>query len=395
MKIQAWPLLALMVGTAWASDIVPHPKCDGDNCSQACTQENPHRVFHYEVQDQNNLQTCYANSAALMAQAVHPEYKPVSFVATALTSGARDQQSRSGAGSLVGMIADGQMASSGKLVFNRLASRGTCTAEQFPLEFGDLTNAFAHQRLLAGLARYFDTLTENKLEEFQARLSREEAARELAELAMQPRELPVSAWVGGECRFDGGTISADLVRQYRSLIDNMLSYQYRKKNSKDNFLAMIAPDCEANPYRPQFQAREKTGKKALENDRGAILNSLCRGFPVSFNTCNVMYSAVAMEQSGGNPDAEVANSSADCAAKGGAHVMTLVGSRQGAAGVEYLVQNSMGRRCYNPVNADGTYQNPANGIECEMDEFGPTGRFWVSRERFERLTYKYSIIQRP
>jgi hypothetical protein len=399
MKSVVVLLILVYVAPVLASQELPHPKCVGENCSEACSDANPHRVFHYEVMDQAGFQICYAASASVMAQAAdHPRYRAVSYIATAITSGTnhtgtnRRSNKVGNLDSLGDMLADGKMFSSGWEVFEDLHERGTCFAEDFPLQADNRSEASAHQHLIAGLARYFETINPTRLRALQARASDANAAAELLQLASQGPEVSISNWINEGCGSSASTSIDESQRaQFQSLLDNIRRFSSQTTNTKASFLALLAPACAADPYKPRYNADEKKRPK-LVGDRKKILSSLCQGLPVSFNTCNSFYDARFLKPATVNTDH--VDNSIHCNTRGGAHVMTLVGSRERVANqVEYLVQNSYGRSCPNPIGADGRYVNPSNGIDCEMDEFGPTGRFWLSRERFERMAYKYSIMR--
>jgi hypothetical protein len=188
-----------------------------------------------------------------------------------------------------------------------------------------------------------------------------------------------------------------------------------------SFLQLIAPDCAANPIVPPKNCTKLREKSVLGKDKFAPENliraSLCRGMPVTFNGCGLMMMpAVIISEFSERPLTQenrsiVENKLLDkmnkfnirngdnCPTVGGVratdtkHVMTIVGSRAGAGNqTEYLVQNSWGRRCDLPRIGDDLQERFA-GLECEVDQAGPTGRIWVQKSIFESMSYSLGIIE--
>jgi hypothetical protein len=400
---------------------------------------NEHCVIDdLQVQDQDGLQVCYAASASLMAQAADPERRPMSYFATAIMSGGDNSQEDSGQVTLETMITKGTWLTNGCSVFGRIndPNRGTCPAQFFPLEFNDLDSAELQGAFLRSLSDYF--LNEpGFLAKLKARLRQDGAANCLASFlsireyqaggqAHLKKYINAKTWVeSSQCQnnFQVG-LKADQVTQAQALIDNILAYEGTGNDQRD-FLRMIAPECEKNIVQPPGSCAE-TKKNPTAEDLGRIRESLCRGKPVTFNSCVDMldltsvklkvcgmtiekfhecnalitsnlatYSARIREYINQNESYSSSNSCAENGRSGG-HVMTVVGSRVQNGEPQLLVQNSWGRDCTlhrTLVNREVHFETKFGGLECQVDASGaPTGRTWITASRFQQQAYRFSIM---
>jgi len=372
-------------------------------------------IPNLQVQDQDGMTICYGNSASLLAQATDPDKRPMSFIATALMG-------RYGAGGdrtqLANIISDQGSGLNGCDTFNNLKHHGTCPAETFPLEGGPFDPWVATQFLLT-LEDYINLPAARQNEALavlRRRARQAGAARDLAALlktsVANRREASVTNFLNGNCDPSVGVNSQE-VALAQEVLDGILNFS-GTGNPRIDFLRLVAPRCASALVKPAGRC-PKIRSKSRPSDRfdsaADISTSICqRQMPVSFNACGVMAQIRGLVNAPVTEDnvAERSNAtwtmlnnlnykkSGDCPPLPGhtAHVMTLVGVRGEGEQEAYLVQNSWGRHCGLPRTTGNRQLTRFAGIECEVDAQGQvTGRFWIPRTLFSKMSYYTSFVE--